>query len=114
MLDSANSRTRTDLRSPQHSPRDGVERGINPTLLSRSNNLSGTVRSLNSEFVRRRAEVIVTASPARKTPVRDAVTNANSAITKVVTRVSDSLKHALSGGKKDDDNNADGGEGAAH
>ena len=54
-----------------------------------------------------------TASPARKTPVRDAVKNANSDITKVVTRVSDSLKHALSGGKKDDDNNEDGGEGAA-
>jgi hypothetical protein len=54
-----------------------------------------------------------TASPARKTPVRDAVKNANTDITKVVTRVSDSLKHALSGGKKDDDNNEDGGEGAA-
>ena len=54
-----------------------------------------------------------TASRARKTPVRDAVKNANSDITKVVTRVSDSLKHALSGGKKDDDNNEDGGEGAA-
>ena len=52
-----------------------------------------------------------TASPARKTPVRDAVKTANSDITKVVTRVSGSLKHALSGGKKDDDNNEDGGEG---
>ncbi len=37
--------------------------------------------------------------------MRDAVKNANSDITKFVTKVSDSLKHALSGGKKDDDNN---------
>ena len=53
-----------------------------------------------------------TASPARKTPVRDAVKNASSDITKVVTKVSDSMNKALSGGK-DDDNKGDGGEGGA-
>ena len=53
-----------------------------------------------------------TASPARKTPVRDAVKNASSDITKVVTKVSDSMNKALSGGKEDDDN-GDGGEGGA-
>jgi hypothetical protein len=39
-----------------------------------------------------------TTSPARKTPVRDAVTKASSDIKKVVTKVSDSIKTALSGG----------------
>ena len=50
-----------------------------------------------------------TARPARKTPVRDAVNNASSDITKAVTKVSDSVKNALRG--KDDD--GDGGEGGA-
>ena len=53
-----------------------------------------------------------TASPARKTPVRDAVKNASSDITKVVTKVSASVKQALSGGN-DDDDTGDGGEGGA-
>jgi hypothetical protein len=53
-----------------------------------------------------------TTSPARKTPVRDAVTKASSDIKKVVTTVSDSIKTGLSGGK-DDDNNEDGGDGGA-
>ena len=53
-----------------------------------------------------------TASPARKTPVRDAVKTASSDINKVVTKVSDSVKKALSGGK-DDDNKGDGGDGEA-
>jgi hypothetical protein len=52
-----------------------------------------------------------TASPARKTPVRDAVKTASSDINKAVTEVSDSMKKALSGGK--DDDTGDGGEGAA-
>ena len=52
-----------------------------------------------------------TASPARKTPVRDAVTKASTDITKVVTKVSDSMKQALSGGN--DDDTGDGGEGGA-
>ena len=53
-----------------------------------------------------------TASPARKTPVRDAIKNASSDITKVVTKVSDSVKQALSGGT-DDDDTGDGGESGA-
>jgi hypothetical protein len=43
-----------------------------------------------------------TASAARNTPVRDAVQNASGDITKVVTKVSDSVKQALSGGNDDD------------
>jgi hypothetical protein len=39
----------------------------------------------------------VTASPAQKTPVRDAVKQASSDITKAVNKVSDSMKWALSG-----------------
>jgi hypothetical protein len=54
-----------------------------------------------------------TTSPARKTPVRDAVTNASSDIKKVVTAVSDSINNALSGGNDHDDDNEDGGEGGA-
>ena len=53
-----------------------------------------------------------TTSPERKTPVRDTVTKASSDIETVVTKVSDSIQTALSGGE-DDDNNEDGGEGAA-
>ena len=53
-----------------------------------------------------------TASPARKTPVRDAVKKASSDITKVVTKVSASVKQALSGGN-DDDDTGDGSEGGA-
>jgi hypothetical protein len=53
-----------------------------------------------------------TASPARKTPVRDAVENASADITKVVTKVSDSIEQAVDG-VKDDDNDGDSGEGAA-
>ena len=55
---------------------------------------------------------VVTASPGRKTPVRDAVNKASSDITKVVTKVSASVKQALSGGN-DDDNDGDGSEGGA-
>ena len=39
---------------------------------------------------------------AHKTPLRDAVKNARNDITKVVTKVSDTIKKALSGGKHDD------------
>jgi hypothetical protein len=53
-----------------------------------------------------------TASAARKTPVRDAVKNASSDITKVVTKVSASVKQALSG-DNDDDDTGDGSEGGA-
>ena len=43
-----------------------------------------------------------TANPARKSQVRDAVTQAESDIEKVVTKVADSIKTALSGGQDDD------------
>jgi hypothetical protein len=49
------------------------------------------------------------ARPARKTPVRDAVKNANAAISKVVTKV-DSVKSALNA-DNDDDNNGNNGDG---
>jgi hypothetical protein len=52
-----------------------------------------------------------TARPARKTPMRNAVNNASSHITKVVTKVSDSMKQAPSGGTDDSDHG--GSEGAA-
>ena len=42
-----------------------------------------------------------TASPTRKTPVRDAVKKASSDIKKVVTKASDSIKSAMSGGQDD-------------
>ena len=54
---------------------------------------------------------MATARPTHKTPVRDTVAAAGSDIKKVVTKVSDSIKKALSG--KADDNSGDGGEGAA-
>ena len=52
-----------------------------------------------------------TARPARKTPVRDALNNASTDITTVFTKVSDSMKQALSGSA--DDSDQGGGEGAA-
>jgi PE-PPE domain len=52
-----------------------------------------------------------TARPARKTPVRDAVNSASGDITKALTKVSDSMKQALSGGA--DDSDRGGGEGGA-
>ena len=54
-----------------------------------------------------------TASPARKTPVRDAVKKASSDIKKVVTKVSDSIKHGAERRQRRRDDNGDGGEGAA-
>jgi hypothetical protein len=66
------------------------------------------VRSAGSDNGSRPA----TASPARTTPVRDAVKNASTEITKIVTKVSDGVKQPLSGGN-DDDETGDGGEGAA-
>ena len=52
-----------------------------------------------------------TASPTRKTPVRDAVKKASSDIKKVVTKASDSINSAMNGGTHD--KNADGDEGEA-
>ena len=51
------------------------------------------------------------AGPARKTPARDAFKDARSDVKKVMTKVSDSIKKALSGGK--DDDIKDGGEDAS-
>ena len=65
------------------------------------------VRSAGSD----NGSTAATAGPAPKTPVRDAAKQARSDIKKVVTKVSHSMKTALSDGK--DDNNADGGEGGA-
>ena len=67
-----------------------------------------SVRSAGSD----NGATAATAGPARKTPVRDAVTKAGSDIKKVVGKVSDRMKTALRGGK-DDDDHGDGGEGAA-
>ena len=54
------------------------------------------VRSAGSD----NGSTAATASPARKTPVRDAVKKASSDIKKVVSKVSDSMKTALSGGNR--------------
>jgi PE-PPE domain len=53
-----------------------------------------------------------TASPAHKTPVRDAVKQASSDISRAVSNVSDSIEQAV-GGAKHDGNDGDSGEGAA-
>jgi len=66
------------------------------------------VRSVSSD----NGSNAATAGPARKTPERDAVNKASSDIKKVVTKASDSIRKASSGGK-DDDNNGDRGEGGA-
>ena len=66
------------------------------------------VRSAGSD----NGSTAATARPARKTPERDAVNKASSDIKKVVSKVSDSMDKALSGGT-DDVNHADGSEGAA-
>jgi PE-PPE domain len=50
---------------------------------------------------------------AHKTSVRDAVRKAGGDIKKVVTKVSDRITKALHGGKADDHETGDGGEGAA-
>ncbi|MBS1694027.1 MAG: hypothetical protein JST91_17590 [Actinobacteria bacterium] len=48
-----------------------------------------------------RASNPANASPTRKTPVPDAVAKPSSNIKKVVTKVSESIKSALSGGRED-------------
>ena len=98
------------------------ERGVGgepPTTRDRLNAAIGTVKSVIGDgrtIVRStrsdNGSEIGTASPARKTPVRDAIKNASTDITKVVTKISASVKQALSGGN-DDDNDGDSGEGAA-
>jgi PE-PPE domain/Histidine kinase len=106
--------TRDDLQAPQRT----VGRELAATR-DQMNETIGAVKSVigNGRTIVRSASGDnrsnpATTSRARKTPVRDTVTKASSDIKKVVTKVSDSIQTALSGGK-DDDNNEDGGEGAA-
>ena len=107
--------TRDDLQAP---PQRTVGRELAATR-DQMNETIGAVKSVigNGRTIVRSASgdnrsTAATTSRARKTPVRDTVTKASSDIKKVVTKVSDSIQTALSGGK-DDDNNEDGGEGAA-
>ena len=101
--------TQDDLQAPQRTV------GREPAATrDRINETIGAVKSVigNGRTIVRSAggdngSNTATASPARKTPVRDAVTKASSDIKKVVTKVSDSIETALSGGK-DDDNDGDG------
>ncbi len=92
--------THDDLAAPQR-----AVGGELATTRDRLNAAIGTVKSVigDGRTIVRSARGDngsnpATASPARKTPVRDAVKNASTGITKVVTKVSDSLKQALSGG----------------
>ena len=106
--------TRDDLQAPQRT----VGRELAATR-DQMNETIGAVKAVigNGRTIVRSASGDnrsnpATTSRARKTPVRDTVTKASSDIKKIVTKVSDSIQTALSGGK-DDDNNEDGGEGAA-
>ena len=104
--------------------RDGLgasQRTVGPELAATRHQINQTIGTVKSVIGNTRTSVRsagsdngsapATARPARKTPVRDAVATAGSDIKKVVTKVSHSIKTALSG--KDDDNTGDGGEGAA-
>ena len=106
--------THDDLTAPQRAvggelatTRDRLNAAIS-TVKSVIGNGRTLVRSARSD----NGSPAATATSARKTPVRDAVKNASSNFTKVVTKVSDSVKQALSG-DNDDDDNGDGGEGGA-
>ena len=85
------------------------------TTKDRLNATIGTVKSIIGDgrtIVRSGGDngsPAATASPARKTPVRDAFKTASRDFKKVVTKVSDGIKTALSGGK-DDDNDGDESE----
>ena len=106
--------TLDDLAAPQRTV------GREPaTTMDRLNAAIGTVKSVigDGRTIVRSARSdngsdVATAGPARKTPVRDGFKSASTDITKVVTKVSDSIKQALSGGA-DDDDTGDGGEGGA-
>ena len=54
-----------------------------------------------------------TASPTRKTPLRDAVATARADVKKVVTQVSDNVKKALGGDQDKANTRPEGGAGAA-
>jgi hypothetical protein len=96
--------THDDLAAPQRkvggepaTTRDPLNAAIG-TVKSVIGDGRTIVRSARSE----NGSPAATASPARKTPVRDAVKNASGDITKVITKVSDSVKRALSGGNDDE------------
>ncbi len=96
--------THDDLAAPQRkvggepaTTRDPLNAAIG-TVKSVIGDGRTIVRSARSE----NGSPAATASPARKTPVRDAVKNASGDITKVITKVSASVKQALSGGNDDD------------
>ena len=106
--------THDDLAAPQR-----TVGGEPATTRDRLNAAIGTVKSVigDGRTIVRSARSdngsdVVTASPARKTPVRDAVTKASTDFTKVVAKVSDSVKQALSGGN-DSDDTGDGSEDGA-
>ena len=80
-----------------------------PAASDRINETIGAVKSVigNGRTIVRSAggdngSTATTANPARKSQVRNAVTQAESDIEKVVTKVADSIKTALSGGQDDD------------
>ena len=105
--------TRDDLQASQRK----VGRELADTR-AQINQTIGAVKSVigNGRTIVRSAggdngSTAATASPARKTPVRDAASKAGSDLKKVVTHVSDSIKKALSGGN--DDAKGDGGDGEA-
>ena len=107
--------TRDDLQAPQ--------RTVGRELAATRDQINETIGAVKSVIGDGRTIVRsaggdnrsnpATTSRARKTPVRDTVTKASSDIKTVVTKVSDRIQTALSGGKDDDDDNGDGGEGAA-
>ncbi len=94
-------------------------RTVGRVLTATRDEIHQSIGAVKSVFGNKRTSVRSTdgddgwasARPAGRTPVRDAVVTAGSDIKKVVTKVSHSIKTALSG--KDDDNTGDGGEGAA-
>ena len=102
--------THHDLAGPQRMI------GAEPaTTRDRLNAAIGTVKSVigDGRTIVRSARgdngsPATTARPARKTPVRDALNNASTDITKSVTKVSDSMKQAPSGGADDSDRSGAG------
>ena len=114
---------KSQLPNPSAGPAEDletVERTVDRELAATRNEITETIGAVKSVIGNGRTIVrsaggdngsnLATSSPARKTPVRDAVTNASSDIKKVVTKVSDTIKTALAGGN-DEDNNNNNGEG---
>ena len=104
--------TRDDLAAPRRTiarepatTRDGLTAAIG-TVKSVIGDGRTIVRSTRGD----NGSPATTARPARKTPVRDALNNASTDITKSVTKVSDSMKQARGG---TDDSDRSGGAGAA-